>query len=140
MAEGTTQNVVVARRLAFIKRDGKALAQKYLDSKITLAEIAEKFEISEVQALYGIRQHAVEHGLVNSMTLNADDQKAVQSAHGEGEYADWAWLACRAGVTPQRLQKAVKGEVSVPPAPRTRQGSGSKSRRTVKAQKETANA
>lgn len=99
------QNVITARRLAFIKRDSKRLAEAYLAGKTTVKDIAEKFDISGTQALYGIRQQCVQHGLVEPLDLNADDRTQVTDVHGEGQYADWAWLACRAGVTPQRLQK-----------------------------------
>ena len=102
------KNLIIARRLAFIPRDSKRTAEAYLAGKTKVSDIAEKYDISETQALYGIRQQCVEHGLVETLEINADDKVQVTDVHGEGEYADWAWLACRAGVTPQRLQKTAK--------------------------------
>ena len=97
-------NIIETRRLAFIKGSQKRQAQAYLDGKKSVQEIAEANEVTPIQALYGIQQAAVEHGLVDRIELDANNRDAVTRAHGDGEYASWSWLACRAGVTPHRPQ------------------------------------
>lgn len=136
-------NVIIQRRLAFFPQGGTQAARNYLAGKVTVEELADQYNISTTQALFAVRQHAVEAGLVKSMNLDATDQKAVQAAHGNGEHADWAWLACRAGVTPQRLQFTAKGDTSArksTAASRTesKPSTGSKSRRSSKKQPVTA--
>jgi hypothetical protein len=133
------QNIVVSRRLAIVEKLTKAQVKAYVDGNTSVEEIAETLNESATRALFGVRQAAVNYGFVKPLTLDADNQDAVKAAHGNGNHSDWAWLACRAGVTPQRLQSAMRGGEKVQPqstaaSTRGKQGKGAtKSRRTRKA-------
>jgi hypothetical protein len=131
MATKFENNIVVSRRLAIAEKLTKAQVKAYVDGKTSLEDIAETLGESVTRAQYGVKQAAVEYGLVPTLSIDTESEKAIREVHG-GEHADWAWLACRLGVTPQSLQKVMRNEEPQPkssaaqksekPASRARRG------------------
>ena len=89
-------NPVVARRLALVPdAQRKAAAKRFLEGE-SMATLSKELGVSVTHAAYALRQEAVESGKVSR--IDPSDKAGIKAALG-GEYGDFAWLACRAGVS-----------------------------------------
>ena|SRR5436190_321649 len=89
-------NPVVARRLALVPdAQRKAAAKRFLEGE-SMATLSKELGVSVTHAAYALRQEAVESGKVSH--IDPSDKAGIKAALG-GEYGDFAWLACRAGVS-----------------------------------------
>lgn len=99
------KNTVVGRRLAFISDDKKRadLAARMVAGE-SVSKLAAEAGLTQTRAAYCLRQEAVSAGLV---PVCGTDLKSLLAAGQEKTFSDAAWVACRSGLTPQKIAKMI---------------------------------
>lgn len=99
------KNSVVGRRLAFVPADKErhALAERFVAGE-SMGKLVEETGITHTRLSYCLRQEAVNSGLVPPV---GTDLKELLAAGQEPQFSDAAWVACRSGMTPQKIQKMI---------------------------------
>lgn len=99
------KNSVVGRRLAFIADDKsrKALAERMVAGE-SVSKLAEEAGLTHTRASYCLRQEAVNAGLVPVIGTSLEE---LLAAGNEPAFSDAAWVACRSGLTPQKIAKLI---------------------------------
>lgn len=99
------KNSVVGRRLAFITDDKarQALAARFVAGE-SMSKLAEEAKLTHTRASYCLRQEAVNSGLVPPCGTSLEELIAAGS---ESAHSDAAWVACRSGLTPQKIAKLI---------------------------------
>jgi hypothetical protein len=99
------KNSVVGRRLAFVADDKnrKALAERFVAGE-SMSKLVEETGITHTRLSYCLRQEAVAQGLVPPVGTSL---KELLAAAQEPSFSDAAWVACRSGLTPQKIAKMI---------------------------------
>lgn len=102
--DASQPNKVIQRRLAFLTDANRRKAAAAFAAGTSISNLVNEFGLTATKIAYCVRQELVEQGKVNRIPAT---KAAIKDAHGQ-ENGDWAWIACRTGLSTQAAQKLVQ--------------------------------